>query len=393
MEDTVNKILKTMSSVKKPQRTFIAALLSVLMIFQGRATFRNLSRYCEMSEKRMSRWYRRSFDFTEFNFRLLSEQLPEGRTLLAAIDASFMEKSGKKTEGLARFHNGKTGLCERGLELSSVSIIDLQANTAYHLDARQTMDHPDHSRVESYARQAVELATKLKSLGVSYMVIDAYYSKKTFIPPIMEAGLHVVGKLRIDADLLWLYEGKYSGRGRPKRYDGKINAMRDKHRFICEGETDAGEGIYTAIVYSKMLKRPVRVVMLCRGENYTLLFSTDTALDASTLIAWYKARFQIEFVFRDARQYTGLTHCQSLKQEAIHTHINASLTALNLMKLQDRKAKNTETPTVISIASWKRRKRNQHLMCRLFDKLDLSLNDQKVSDVYTELSEYGTIAA
>ena len=251
----------------------------------------------------------------------------------------------------------------------------------------------DYTRVESYVRQVVELEPKLKSLNISHMVTDAYYSKKTFIPPVLKVGLHVVGKLRVDADLLWLYEGKYSGRGRPKRYDGKVNVMRDKHRFTCEGETSDSETIYTAVVYSKMLKQPIRLVMLCRGEKYALLFSTDTALDANTLITWYKARFQIEFIFRDARQHTGLTHCQSLKKEAIHTHINASFTTLNLMKLQDWKSKGTESPTVISIASWKRRKRNQHLMCRVFSRLGLSLNDQKVNDVYTELSEYGTIAA
>lgn len=393
MEDTVNRILKKMSSVKKPQRTFIAALFMVLMVFQGKATFRNMSRYCDMSEKSLSRWYRRSFNFTDFNFRLLTEQLPEQRTMIAAIDANFMEKSGKKTDGLANFHNGKTGTCERGLELSSVCIIDLQANTAYHLDARQTIDYPDHSRVESYVGQVVELAPKLKSLDIAHIVQDAYYSKKTFIPPVLEVGLHVVGKLRSDADLLWLYEGEYNGRGRPKLYDGKVNLTADKHRFTCTGETDKGEGIYTAVVFSKMLKRSVCVVMLCTGEKYALLFSTDTALDAKTLIAYYRARFQIEFVFRDARQHTGLTHCQSLKKEAIHTHINASFTVLNLMKLQDRNAKNTNAPTVISIASWKRRKRNQHLMCRLFKKLGLSRNDQKVSEAYTEFSEYGTIAA
>ena len=109
MEDTVNKIKQAMSSVKKQQRTFVEALLSVLMVFQGKVAFRNMSRYCEMIDKRLSRWYRRIFDFTDFNFRLLAEQLTGKRTMIAVIDASFMEKSGKKTEGLVKFYNGKTG--------------------------------------------------------------------------------------------------------------------------------------------------------------------------------------------------------------------------------------------------------------------------------------------
>ncbi|WP_284047118.1 hypothetical protein [Halomonas llamarensis] len=32
-----------------------------------------------------------------------------------------------------------------------------------------------------------------------------------------------------------------------------------------------------------------------------MLFSTDTSLDAMTLVTYYKARFQIEFLFRGKR--------------------------------------------------------------------------------------------
>ncbi len=56
-----------------------------------------------------------------------------------------MEKNGKRTEGLAKFHNGKTVASEHGLVFSSVSIIDLQPNTTYNLDIRQTLDYPAHS--------------------------------------------------------------------------------------------------------------------------------------------------------------------------------------------------------------------------------------------------------
>jgi len=47
-------------------------------------------------------------------------------------------------------------------------------------------------------------------------------------------------------------------------------------------------------------------------------FEHAVILDAMTLIKYYKARFQIEFLFRDAKQYTGLTHCQSWRKEAIN---------------------------------------------------------------------------
>ncbi|MEM9103438.1 MAG: hypothetical protein AAGB12_14070, partial [Pseudomonadota bacterium] len=73
MQAIVERILKEMSSVNQPQLSFMVKLLCVLTVFQGRATYRNLSRYCDMHEKRFSRWYRRAFDFSEFNTRLLLE--------------------------------------------------------------------------------------------------------------------------------------------------------------------------------------------------------------------------------------------------------------------------------------------------------------------------------
>ena len=88
-----------------------------------------------------------------------------------------------------------------------------------------------------------------------------------------------------------------------------------------------------------------------------------------------------------------MTDCQATKKEAIYTHINASLTALNLLKLEDAKKKNNFGQTIISIASWKRRKFNQHLAKLIFNKLDLNLSNKKIAQIYHEISDYGAIAA
>ena len=160
---------------------------------------------------------------------------------------------------------------------------------------------------------------------------------------------------------------------------------------------DDGVQVYTQVVFSKQFKRSIKVVMLrsVQGdkESRVLLYSTDSSLDAMKLIQYDKTRFQIEFLFRDAKQHTGLTHCQSRRKEAIHTHLNASLVTLNLLKLEDQQIKKATGTTVISIASWKRKKFNQHLMERLFQELGLSLKSQKVAQVYDQMSDYGAIAA
>lgn len=56
------------------------------------------------------------------------------------------------------------------------------------------------------------------------------------------------------------------------------------------------------------LKRIVKVIYLeCKDrKGYVILLSTDTELKGEKIIRYYQLRFQIEFLIRDAKQYTGL---------------------------------------------------------------------------------------
>ncbi|GEK49472.1 transposase [Vreelandella venusta] len=97
---------------------------------------------------------------------------------------------------------------------------------------------------------------------------------------------------------------------------------------------------YIAIVNSAHSKRDLQVVYPVKRIDdkmkTALLFSTDTSLKAMTLVAYYKACFQIKLLFRDAKQFLGLNNCQARKEKALHFNFNASMTALNLLKLEDR---------------------------------------------------------
>jgi hypothetical protein len=92
--EIVKPILQQMSNVTQPQVKFMLVLLPLLVCLRGRANFRNLSRYSDYHEKTFSRWYRRHFDFVEFNrlsrLSLCAEAEP---TLIAATDCSFVSKS------------------------------------------------------------------------------------------------------------------------------------------------------------------------------------------------------------------------------------------------------------------------------------------------------------
>ena len=397
MTDIIKMALNAMPNVKKPQQYFIAHLLALLVTFQGKATFRNLSRYSKYCEKTFSRWYRRNFNFSLFNIFMLKQQLPDGQVFIAALDASFISKSGKKTVGLAQFWRGCTGRTEKGLEISLLSVIDVNSETAYGLNAKQTIDQKEETRVDLYTKHVLEQSNHLTALNIQYLCVDSYYSKVKFVEPVRKTGLHLIGKLRHDANLRWPNEQAYTGKGRPKIYDGKVNVEQDLSRFQSIGMEDEKTRVYTAKLYSPGLQCWIRVVLLRfkRGtqQGHALIYSTDINLTPRLILKYYQLRFQIEFFFRDAKQYTGLTDCQARDEVAINFQVNSACSALNAVKLEDFREKKITGKTVISIDSWKRKKFNQHLMKRLFSKLGLSLTEEKVKDVYCYFSEYGSIVA
>jgi len=56
-----------------------------------------------------------------------------------------------------------------------------------------------------------------------HVVADGYYARKGFVSSLIEEGFDLVTLLRHDASLRYLYEGDYPGRGRPKRYDRRVD--------------------------------------------------------------------------------------------------------------------------------------------------------------------------
>ncbi|MCL1127467.1 hypothetical protein [Shewanella surugensis] len=103
MSCIVETVLSSMSNINKPQRIFMTYLFSVLIMFQGRVTYTNISRYSQLSQKRYYRWSKKHFDYADFNTQLLLEVFPLESERIAAIDASFISKSGKHTQGLGYF--------------------------------------------------------------------------------------------------------------------------------------------------------------------------------------------------------------------------------------------------------------------------------------------------
>ena len=71
--------------------------------------------------------------------------------------------------------------------------------------------------------------------------------------------------------------------------------------------------VYHRICYSPQFEIWLSVVLVynTKTNQYILLASTDLKQKPTEILTFYQLRFQIEFLFRDAKQFTGLTHCQA----------------------------------------------------------------------------------
>ena len=231
-----------------------------------------------------------------------------------------------------------------------------------------------------------------------YTVVDGSFSKKKFVDGVCELDLHVVGKLRCDANMRYLYTGpkREKGSGRQKTYDGKVD-WQDLSRFEYV-DTKDGIEVYTLVLNHVSLKDNLKVVVLLDSRKkdkvrYALLFSTDINLSALTLYRYYKARFQIEFIFRDAKQFTGLCDSQARDPERLNFHFNASLTTLNLAKLEHLQAQSDTEPMAFSMASVKACYFNAYFIQKIFSMLGFDPSWIEKSPEYQKLRNYGKLSA
>jgi DDE superfamily endonuclease len=320
----VNDILKQMPGLGQPQRKFLATLFVTILVLRGRVTFRNLSRYCDYSERTIARQFREPFDWPDFHQRVLMTALDPHADLVSAHDASFIPKSGKQTFGLGHFFNGCASRAERGLEISTLAVVDVTRRCAFTLAAAQTPPGEEatkaaqeETRVDFYKQQLRAHRHRLPS-RVHYHCVDGYDAKKKYIDEVVNLELHAITNLRSDADCMFLYTGPHpKRRGARRKYDGKVN-FQDLSRFEELGTMEDAPHLhlYTAVVWHKTLQRRLRLVVLLNRKDpakprFIVLGSTDPDLNGHKLVELYAARFQIEFLFRDSKQFTGLLDCQA----------------------------------------------------------------------------------
>ena len=145
------------------------------------------------------------------------------------------------------------------------------------------------------------------------------------------------------------------------------------------------------------LKRDINLVVvktLKKGKwGHKLYFSTDLDLSGRTLLDYYRKRFQIEFIFRGAKQHAGLEHCQARSTEKLHFHWNASLTAVNLAKAAHRLPLPRQERGAFSMSDVKTLYNNDLMLKRFLCVFAIDPNRPKNTEKIRQLLTYGARAA
>ncbi len=393
----MNRIAK----MNKPQKDFFIEIMLLFISIPGRMNFLQFGRYGKFTEQRYRQQFEKQFDFLNFNKEIA---ITHGSGNYAiAFDPSYISKSGRKTPGYDKFWSGVAGQAKFGLEISGIAAIDIDNKTAFHLEAVQTptykdIEENDMTLLTWYADIIVQRKDTLKVIS-NHIVADAYFSKKPFVDEMVNnADLHVISRFRNDSDLMYIYHGKPTGkRGRPKKYNGKTDLRNiDKTYFELVEDNDQTSA-YTAIVYSKALKRNIKLVYVQpkgkKTKSHLLFFSTDLKLDALEILRYYKNRFQIEFLYRDGKQHTGLNDCQARSENKLHFHFNASLTAINLAKVEHWLSIPKKEREAFSMSDIKTMYHNTLLLGRFIDVFAVPAYKLNNKNNVKELINFGKIAA
>lgn len=192
--------LKSAAKISKPFEKVFMDTLKLFMAIPGKVNFLQMGRYGEFSEQTYrNNFANETFDWLSFNEHLVRKALT-GNLLAIAVDPSFLPKSGKKTPWIGKFWSGVAGEMKRGLEIFGVGVIDVDNHDCMTLGAIQTPDTKslegmDYNLVEWYCQNLIILKERLQKIS-RLIVADAFFSKETFVSPLLREGFHVISRLR-----------------------------------------------------------------------------------------------------------------------------------------------------------------------------------------------------
>ena len=126
-----------------------------------------------------------------------------------------------------------------------------------------------------------------------------------------------------------------------------------------------------------------------QARAHVILFSSDLTLAYDKLIDYYRLRFQIEFTFRDAKQYWGLEDFMTVTATSVSNAANLSLFMVNLsyILLEDLR----QTDPQCSVLDLKARYRGYKYVTELLKLLPESSDEDLMAQLFRQVAQLGRI--
>lgn len=379
--NNVNTILLYLSAILSNTNLWHLQLISyALLAMNGRVTMLGLSRWTEKggSYRTIQRFFRQTFSWCRLNWYLVRYQLRDDDVILIAGDTTTVTKSGKHTHGLGRYFSSIYNRAVPGLSFFTLSLVSVRQRQAFPIMIEQVTKEeneaipkktvspkkkkpgrPKGSRNQIQSAPQLSpyllwiqtlLRNLLRLIGThikpTYFVYDSALGNNDCAAMLKPLELHLISKLRHDAALRFPYEGEYRGRGAPRKYGNPVNYDDIPDSYMKHSEVT--KGILTDLYQIKARHKrfaPLLNVVIIRKTNLktgktaqVILFSTDLELTWDKLIDYYRQRFQIEFNFRDAKQYWGLEDFMNVGAIQVYNAANLSMFMVNLSYLLRQQA-------------------------------------------------------
>lgn len=358
----------------------MSRILFAMLAMTGRVTMLGISRWAGKggSYRTVQRFFYTLIPWIQVFWLFFHQHLLcQDDVYLMAGDECVVTKSGKHTFGLDRFFSSLYGKPVPGLSFFALSLISTQKRRSFPIQLEQVVrteakkaSNPAKSKIQKPQEPAQKrkpgrpkgsknknkadvslspellrikamVQAQLQLIGglipLNYLVLDGHFGNNHALQMARQCGLQLISKLRHDAALYFPYDGPYSGRGPRRKYGARLDCRNIPGRYLKHSsvEKHIETRIYQARMLHKEFSQALNVVIIVKtnlrtaARAHVILFSTDLELAYDKLIDYYSLRFQIEFNFRDAKQYWGLEDFMNVSETAVTNAANLSLFMVN----------------------------------------------------------------